>query len=183
MDDQEINPTWFEEEPEEMHKCASPKCDNLIIIKRKYCSDKCNDLAYYYRHKEKRLVYQKNYQKKNYRRFFNKRKEYHKNWVGNNREKVNALVLSYYHENKERWNERSYITSHRDKFKEILGNKCANCGKGDTKIISIIDYYNTSRRIKGQSITEYIKKYAENLKPFCDRICSNKYRRKINGKT
>ena len=85
--------------------CSNPPCENEIPKSRRiYCSEKCrlivNCSKYYYRHKEKRLKYQKDYYEKNKERDKEKRKARFKKWRKKNRKKHNLQMRDYMREQK-----------------------------------------------------------------------------------
>lgn len=173
-------------EEKEVKICESPKCNNLVEFpRRKYCSKKCNDIAYYYRNHEKKLAYQKEYTKLNYEREKEKKKIFHKKWYQKNKARQNANVLKNYYRNKERWDARGYVDNYRNFFLKALSNECTSCGKKEINIISIKDYkgfIDTKKKIvklrTTHTGTDYLNELIRYLKPFCSRVCSNKYRNK-----
>lgn len=85
--------------------CSYPPCENEIPKnRRKFCSNRCrlriSSSKYYYKHKKKRLKYQKKYYEKNKEKDKERRKAYYKGWYERNREKHNTYMRNYMKENK-----------------------------------------------------------------------------------
>ncbi len=152
--------------------------------KVKYCSNKCCDLAYYYRNKEKKQKYARDYSSKNYIRDKEKRQKRFKNWYKNeeNKEKQKRLVSSYYYKNKKRWKERAYTNKHREKILEFLPNNCIQCSKEEIKIIHHKTYNFKKRKMRPtqKEVLEYLKYYVKFLLPFCSIKCHREYEKKQN---
>lgn len=153
------------------------------ISKQKYCNRLCTNLAYYYRHHEKKKAWQRAYHHRTFERDQFKRRRWFKRWYQGNKDKQKKSVLEDYYRNKSIWVERKYVTYHRKRFLELLPKKCHQCGRNRVKVIHHERYDFPKRpryRQSNEIVAMYLKWYSQFLKPFCSKICHKKYHRNIN---
>ena len=151
-----------------LRKCLH--CKEIFEVNlptKKFCSKKCR-VKY-----KSREFYYKNYEKnKEY-----KQKEF-KVWYGKNKKKHNKNVLQNYHNNKEKWKERSYTHIHRKELLKLIPKRCVRCGNVGIKEIHHITY-NLPKRKKRPTREEvklYLKDYSKYLLGFCSRFCHRRYK-------
>lgn len=162
-------------------ECNNLKCKNEISSsRRKYCSNQCNNLAYYYRNREEKLKYQKDYLERNFERDKEKRKRWIRNWYNRNKARQSKNVLNNYYKNKKVWNERGFKNYYRDYFLKVLSKNCINCGKEEVNFIGYKSYNVPSREgVRKKNILEYLKEYAKFLYPACSKDCLRGYKKKL----
>ncbi len=153
---------------------------------RKYCSDECNDKAYYQRNKKSRKEKSKENYYKNFERDKNKRKKRFKNWYSKNKIKQKENVLKSYLKNKIKWTDRRNANRYKHEIFVILKNICNQCGNKKVKIIHHKEYgkwpKNMVRKGNKKKVQEenklkrerYYKKY---LMLFCSNLCHRGYER------
>ena len=153
---------------------------------RKYCSDKCNDKAYYQRNKKSRNEKSKEYYYKTFERDKDKRRRRFKNWYSKNKTKQKETVLRDYLKNQRKWKDRRNTNRYKHEIFAILPNICNKCGQKKVKIIHHKEYGKWPRCILRKGIQKGIQKenrlrrekyYKKYLMLFCSNLCHREYER------
>jgi hypothetical protein len=103
-------------------------------------------------------------------------------WYKNNKQRQNRNVLKNYYENKDKWDERSFVDGHKDKIRLFINPICASCKKEPTKMFFHKQWGNVPNiKVEGIDIREeLIKKYTkENLIGVCGSMCLQKEKRRL----
>lgn len=152
------------------------KSFNTKYPQQKYCRDKCNDLAYYYRNRTEKLRYQKDYNLKNHERDKLKNANRMRKWYSKNKERQYSNIKKDYQRNKLKWIERRFTNNMRETLLSLINLKC-ECGD----IVRVIHHeeYVDFKLSQGTRDISFLVLYATRLKGFCSTKCHQNYHYKI----
>lgn len=165
-------------------RCQNERCNKILLPrdgkkslnpKRIFCDDTC---------RTRQGSYQRFLRLRNDPTERFKRQKTMKRWYSKieNKEKQKKHVLNNYHKNKKIWGERSYVDSHRDKFLELINQKC-KCGQ-PVKIIHHMTYNFKRGGLKQETRLRKLEReeYAQFLIGFCSKKCHCAHHRLSRGK-
>ena len=131
-----------------------------------YCSDKCNDRAYYLRNKKKILKRVRQYQLENPEKQREWCKKSLKKFREEKRDRFNQLMRRVYQRNKTKHYIRTHTNKYRGEILKYFDNKCQQCNSTQNLQIHHKEYMweNTFRY---KSLNESVELNKKNLSVFC----------------